>query len=284
VYTPPARKRDMKLLAISDLHVGYADNRQALSTMTPRPDDWLIVGGDLGETFDHVRFVFDTLGPRFKRLVWVPGNHELYVDPRGEIPEPRGEARYFAYIELCRSYGVLNPEDEYPVWQGEGGPHLICPLFLLYDYSFRPDEVPVEFAVEWAAQHGIAAADEILLDPRPYPNRPAWCHARVAKTEARLAAAPDIPKVLINHFPLRQDLVTLPRVPRFSPWCGTRKTTDWHTRFGARVVVNGHLHVRRTTILDGVRFEEVSFGYPRERRHPRPIDDYVKQILPHPEV
>jgi 3',5'-cyclic AMP phosphodiesterase CpdA len=273
----------MKLLAISDLHVGFPDNRAAVASMKPRPDDWLILGGDLGETFDHLHFVLDALGPRFKKLVWVPGNHELYVDPHGPPGEPRGADRYARYVELCRAAGVLTPEDPYPVWQGEGGPHLIAPMFLLYDYTFRPDDVPVEEAVAWAAAERISAADEVLLDPSPYPSRQAWCHARVKETEARLAAAPDLPKVLINHFPLRQDLVFLPRVPRFSPWCGTRRTTDWHRRFGARVVVQGHLHVRCTTERDGVRFEEVSFGYPRDRRPGRTIDEYVKQILPHPE-
>jgi len=273
----------MKLLAISDLHVGFPDNRAAVAAMRPRPDDWLILGGDLGETFDHLRFVLDTLGPRFRRLVWVPGNHELYVDPQAGPAEPRGVERYARYVELCRSQGVLTPEDPYPVWEGEGGPHLIVPMFLLYDYTFRPDDVPVERATDWAAEHGIAAADEIMLDPAPHPDRSAWCHARVDETEARLAAAPDMPKVLINHFPLRQDLVFLPRVPRFSPWCGTRRTTDFHRRHGARVVVQGHLHVRRTVFVDGVRFEEVSFGYPRDRRPGATIDDLVKQILPDPE-
>ena len=46
---------------------------------------------------------------------------------------------------------------------------------------------------------------------------------------------------------------------------------------GARAVVYGHLHIPRTTWYDGVRFEEVSLGYPREWRarggpgRPRPI-------------
>ncbi|MDI1450259.1 metallophosphoesterase [Polyangium sp. 6x1] len=273
----------MKLLAISDLHVGFPDNHAAVASLGARPDDWLVLGGDLGETFEHVRFVLDTLAPRFRKLVWVPGNHELYVPPHAPPGEPRGAARYARYVELCRERGVLTPEDPYPVWEGEGGAHLIVPMFLLYDYTFRPDDVPVSDAVAWAAEHGIAAADEFLLDPAPFSSRQAWCHARVAETEARLRAAPGLPKVLINHFPLRQDLVFLPRVPRFSPWCGTRKTTDWHVQFDARVVVQGHLHVRRTVHVDGVRFEEVSYGYPRERRGDRPIDAYVKQILPTPE-
>lgn len=274
----------MKLFAISDLHVGHPPNREAVLSMRPRPDDWLILGGDLGETFEHLTFVLETLRPRFRQLVWLPGNHELYVHPSDDPREPRGEARYLEYVKVCREAGVLTPEDPYPVWQGEGGPHLIVPMFLLYDYTFRPDDVPVELAVAWAAEAGIAAADEVYLDPRPYPSRTAWCHARVAATEARLSAAPDMPKVLVNHFPLRQDRVILPRVPRFSPWCGTRKTTDWAERFGASVVVNGHLHVHHATRIDGIRFEEVSFGYPRERRPGRTIEDYVAQILPHPEA
>lgn len=274
----------MKLWAISDLHVGFAENRRLVATIEPRPDDWLIVGGDLGENLDHVKYVFDTLGPRFAKLIWVPGNHELWVDPGAAANEPRGEARYQMYVDHCRQSGVISPEDPYVEWTGEGGRHLLVPMFLLYDYSFRPDHIPVENAIEWAAEDGIVAGDEVLLDPHPHASRAAWCHARVALTEKRLSEAPNLPKVLINHFPLRQDTVLLPRVPRFLPWCGTRRTTDWHIRFGASTVVHGHLHVRRTCHVDGVRFIDVSFGYPRERRGDRPVDDYVRPILPNPEA
>ena len=273
----------MKLWAISDLHVGFSENRRQLETVTARPDDWLIVGGDLGENLDHVKFVFDTLGPRFAKLIWVPGNHELWVDPRAPASDPRGEARYWMYVDHCRRSGVLCPEDPYVEWTGEGGRHLLVPMFLLYDYSFRPDEIPVENAIEWAAEAGIVAGDEVMLDPSPHAGRAEWCHARVSLTEKRLSEAIDLPTVLINHFPLRQDIVLLPRVPRFIPWCGTRKTNDWHRRYRASIVVHGHLHVRRTCRVDGVPFVDVSFGYPRERRGDRPIDDYIRPILPIPE-
>jgi predicted phosphodiesterase len=47
----------------------------------------------------------------------------------------------------------------------------------------------------------------------------------------------------------------------------------------AEVVVYGHLHIPRTTYYDGVRFEEVSMGYPREwsRRSKQPMP---KKVLP----
>jgi hypothetical protein len=39
-----------RLLAISDLHVGYPENRALLDGLRPSdPDDWLIVAGDVGE-------------------------------------------------------------------------------------------------------------------------------------------------------------------------------------------------------------------------------------------
>lgn len=272
----------MKLFAISDLHVGHPKNRAALAELTPRPDDWLILGGDLGETEAHLRLVLETTISKFKQLIWVPGNHELYVLPSGQ-GEPRGQDRYLHFVALCRSYGVITPEDPYVLWDGEGGPHLVAPLFLLYDYSFRPDHIAESEAVQWAADSDVICTDEYLLDPHPYERRQDWCSARVAATEARLTAAgSEHPTVLINHFPLREELVRLRRIPRFSIWCGTRRTHDWHLRFRARVVVSGHLHIPRTDWIDGVRFEEVSFGYPYQRPRGQDMDHSLRQILPEP--
>lgn len=75
----------------------------------------------------------------------------------------------------------------------------------------------------------------------------------------------------INHFPLRQSHAVLPRIPRFVLWCGTRRTDDWHVRFRARAVIYGHLHIPRTHEEAGVVFQEVSLGYPRQRRF-RPLE------------
>jgi hypothetical protein len=63
-------------------------------------------------------------------------------------------------------------------------------------------------------------------------------------------------------------------------WCGTSRTEDWHTRFRARAVVSGHLHFRTTLFRHGVRFEEVSLGYPRDWRQTRGIGWYLREILP----
>lgn len=272
----------MNLLAISDLHLGHHLNREALKLIEPQPKSWLILAGDIGETEAELAEAFTLLRRRFARLIWVPGNHELWTtdDAPGSPQATRGQARYAALIALARSFGVLTPEDPYPIWPGSERPIVVAPMFLLYDYSFRPDNVTRDGVVEWAAADGIISADETLLDPAPYPDRDAWCAARATKTAARLAALPnDHATVLVNHYPLQQTHALLPSMPRFAPWCGTRLTESWHSRFRAVAVVYGHLHARRSFEQDSVQFHEVSLGYPQQWDQREPIDTYLRVIL-----
>ncbi|GAC1573830.1 MAG: metallophosphoesterase [Polyangiales bacterium] len=271
----------VKLYAISDLHVGHRENRALLSELRAAPEDWLILGGDLAERVEDVESVFDAVNPRFARVLWVPGNHELWTVSATDRDGERGEAKYRQLIESCRKRGVLTPEDPYPLWPGEGPPVVLVPMFLLYDYSFRPAEVRREDAIAWAGEHGIRCTDEELLHPDPYSTLDAWCDARVTETTRRLEGIPkDHSTVLINHFPLRKAHARLPAVPRFSLWCGTTQTEDWHLRYRARAVVYGHLHIPRTHIEDGTAFEEVSLGYPRQRAHRR--GPWLRQVWPRP--
>ncbi len=273
----------MKLYAISDLHLGYKVNRQALEALPLYPEDWLILAGDIGESMAHLRYALATLTPRFAQLLWVPGNHDLWTIS-SEDKALRGEEKYNQMVSLCRDYGVLTPEDPYTLWRGEGKPALLAPLFLLYDYSFRPHDIPEEKAVAWAEETQVVCTDEFLLHPDPYPSRSAWCAARCEYTEKRLqeALSTTTPFILINHFPLRESLVRLKRIPRFSLWCGTQRTADWHVRFPTSVGVYGHLHMRATDYQDGVRFEEVSLGYPKHWYQDKGIQGYLREILPGP--
>ena len=268
----------MKLYAISDLHLGHAVNRQALEALPEHPDDWLILAGDVGETAAHLNYALQILTGRFAKVIWTPGNHDLWTLP-GAADGPRGQAKYRLLVEICRHYGVLTPEDPYAEWPGAGPPAVLAPTFVLYDYTFRPDHVPAHRALAWAAQSGVVCADEELLYPDPFPTRAAWCAARCHYTEARLAAVPpEKPIILINHFPLRNDLAVLPRIPRFSIWCGTRRTESWPERYPIRLAVYGHLHIRNSLQRDGVRYEEVSLGYPRQWDQDFGLAGYLREI------
>jgi len=273
-----------KLLAVSDLHVGYAQNREVVAALRPAsPGDWLLVAGDVGELTSHIEWALRTLAGRFASVIWVPGNHELWTHPR-DSSQLRGEPRYQHLVQLCQSLGVLTPEDPYPVWEGAGGPVTIAPLFLLYDYTFRPAGAQTKAdGLARARAAGVMCSDEVMLHPDPYPSREAWCQARLDESERRLAARdPGLPTILVNHFPLTRQPTRVLRFPEFAQWCGTAATADWHVRFNAAAVVYGHLHIPRTTWQDDVRFEEVSYGYPREWQPRGPAPGPPRQILPPP--
>ena len=271
-----------RLLAVSDLHVGYPQNRAIADRLQPVTDsDWLIVAGDVGERAADVERVLATLSQRFATVVWVPGNHELWTHG-GDPVRLRGEERYLHLVAVCRSLGVLTPEDPYPAWPGPDGPVMIVPLFVLYDYTFRPEgAASAAEGLERAHAAGVVSSDERLLHPDPYPTREAWCRDRLDKTERRLAELPPaVPTVLVNHFPLVREPTAVLRYPVFAQWCGTVRTADWPTRYRAQAVVYGHLHIPRTTWHDGIRHEEVSLGYPREWKRRTAPPAIPRQILP----
>ena len=261
----------MRLYAVADVHLSYPENRAVVAGFPERPDDWLALVGDVGNQAEHLHETLELLRPRFARVLWVPGNHDLWTHPSD--PEPlRGEARYRRLVEICRSYDVLTPEDPYAECELGGERLVVAPLFLLYDYSFRPSGETKDEALAAARRERSFCADELYLHPDPHRSREAWCRARVDYTERRLAELPATRRtVLVAHFPLRRDVVRLPLIPRFSPWCGTTLTEDWHVRFRAAAVVSGHLHVPGTLWRDGVPFSEVSLGYPEQwSRRPHP--------------
>ncbi|HEY3753659.1 MAG TPA: metallophosphoesterase [Pseudonocardiaceae bacterium] len=270
------------LLAISDLHVTHAGNREIIEGIQPHhDDDWLIVAGDVAESVDAIEWALDLLAGRFAKVIWTPGNHELWTvdsDPGA----PRGVRRYELLVDLCRRLGVVTPEDDYPIWETDEESFVVAPLFLLYDYSFRDPGTSLADAMEYAYSTGLVFSDERVLYPDPFASRQEWCAHRVASTERRLAALPeDLRTVLVTHFPLHRGPTTMLRHPHLAMWCGTELTADWHLRFRAVAAVYGHLHIPVTLEYDGVRFEEVSLGYPREwRSRPNRPADPLRSILP----
>jgi 3',5'-cyclic AMP phosphodiesterase CpdA len=272
-----------KLFAISDLHVSHRENRLLAESLWPHSaDDWLIVAGDIAERCEDVLGVLKLLASRFAKVIWSPGNHELWT--LAEDPcTLRGQERYLHLVETCRTLGIVTPEDPYPVWDDEDGPVAVAPLFTLYDYSFRvPEAATKEEALRRARSAGVVCTDEYLLHPDPYPGRDDWCRDRVAYTERRLGDLdPLLRTVLVNHWPLLRHPTRILRYPDFAQWCGTQLTADWHLLFRAKAVVYGHLHIPRVSWHNGTRFEEVSVGYPREWRT-RPSREPLRQILPLP--
>lgn len=270
------------LLATSDLHVTHSGNKEVVEGIRPQhDDDWLIVAGDVAESVDAIEWGLRLLAGRFAKVVWTPGNHELWTVSK-DPAAARGVARYEQLVELCRGLGVVTPEDEYPVFETDDESFVVAPLFLLYDYTFRAPGTSLEEAMRHAYSTGLVFTDEQVLYPDPFPTRQDWCLDRVRQTASRLNAIPDDRRtVLVSHFPLHRGPTKLLRHQHLAMWCGTELTADWHVRYRAAAAVYGHLHIPLTLEFDGVRFEEVSLGYPREwSRRPTQPPRPVRSILP----
>jgi 3',5'-cyclic AMP phosphodiesterase CpdA len=271
------------LWAISDLHTGHTGNKPVTESLHPStPDDWLIVAGDVAERTDEIHWSLDLLRKRFAKVIWVPGNHELWTTNRDPM-QIFGKARYDYLVNMCDEMGIITPEHPFPVWTEAGGPATIVPMFLLYDYTFLPQGAATKAeGLAIARERNVVGTDEFLLSSEPYATRDAWCRNRVAYTRKRLEDLDWMtPTVLVNHFPLVREPCDAMFYPEFSLWCGTTATADWHTRYNAICSVYGHLHIPRTTWYDDVRFEEVSVGYPREWRRRKPYR-WLRQVLPDP--
>lgn len=269
------------LWAVSDLHVGYAENRPFLDSVCPHTDgDWLIVAGDVADRFDQIVDTLRSFRERFETVIWTPGNHELWTLP-GDAADARGEARYSRLVNALRNVGITTPEDPYPTWQSLDGPVTIAPLFLLYDYTFRPSGTASTAEALAAAEAAeVLCTDEVLLHADPYPSREAWCEARIAYTRERLdALSPDTRTVLVNHWPLVRQPTRRLRYPEFALWCGTERTADWPERYRAEAVVYGHLHIPVTDMIGGVPHHEVSLGYPHEWDRPGAFARRVVRVL-----
>ena len=212
----PSRNRPT-LWAISDLHTGHTGNKPVTESLYPSsPDDWLIVAGDVAERTDEIRWSLDLLRKRFAKVIWVPGNHELWTTGKDPM-QVFGRARYDYLVQMCDEMGIVTPEHPFPVWTDEGGPATIVPMFLLYDYTFLPAGAATKSeGLAIARENNVVATDEFLLSSEPYATKDAWCRDRLSHTRKRLEDLDwMMPTVLVNHFPLVREPCGILAVVRY---------------------------------------------------------------------
>ena len=118
----------MRVFAISDLHLDYAVNREWLQQL-PRHaynDDVLILAGDVSDRLTLLEDAFKVLTERFAAVLFVPGNHDLWVN-RESLQH--SFEKLDAVLAATREHGVRT--DIYRM-----GELAIVPLLGWYDYSF----------------------------------------------------------------------------------------------------------------------------------------------------
>ena len=201
----PGRPTSARTLwAVSDLHIAAPGNRELVEELVvpQHPGDWLIVAGDVAEKTNTILGMLSDLNDRFAKVIWVPGNHELFSRPKDTV---HAEQKYAELVAGCRAMGVLTPEDPYPKFAGR----TIVPMFTLYDHSWRDPRTSVKHALLAAEGNGVMFTDQVAI--APYVDVPLWCQERLGYTVRRLSQTTG-PTVLVNHWPLVRDWNS-PRLP-----------------------------------------------------------------------
>src|ERR1700724_1847105 len=133
----------MRVFAISDLHVEHAENDRwvsGISTWDFR-SDVLICAGDVAQKAKLLGSAFGRLRHRFREVVYVPGNHELWVGGR---QEGSSIDKFHQVQALARDSGIHTEPLEFEKFS-------LVPLLAWYDHSYgEPGE---ELLQRWSDYH-----------------------------------------------------------------------------------------------------------------------------------
>lgn len=251
----------MRIFALSDLHIDHPDNRRWLGGLssTDHVDDALILAGDVSDNLASLAWCFATLAERFRRVMFVPGNHDLwaYRDPG----ETDSFDRLATVDRLASGHGVQTTP-----WITSD--LAIVPLHAWYDDSFgSPGTLLKERWSDYRACRWPPGMDTAAI-----------CRRMLAMNDVRRPAARQV--VTFSHFVPRPDLLL--RSERWAfldPVMGSIELDLQIRAIGSSMHVFGHSHRQVTLERDGVLYLNRALGYPTERGSDTPALQRIDHLL-----
>lgn len=245
------RTMGTRVFALSDIHVDYDINVQwlrALSNLDYR-DDILILAGDVTHKLPELANSLSALAKRFAKVLFVPGNHELWV--LGEGPERASLQKFADVVAVAAQSGVSMQSYRH-------GNVLITPLLGWYDYSFG--QPSAELYSMWMDYHACRW-------PPGFQPEDVAAHFTRMNRESDTDGARKI--ITFSHFLPRIDLLpshVSSRHRLLDPVLGSVRLEQQLRGIGSSMHVYGHSHINRSVILDGVTYINNALGYPGEER------------------
>ena len=226
-----------RVFCTSDVHVDQHGNiawAQGISS-TAYQSDTLVVAGDMGDTLNALRLGLRAFKSKFRRVVFTPGNHDLWVRPELEGKQfPDAVTKLFAVLALCDSLGV----DTAPVRLADDV--MIVPLFSWYNCAFdETDPRPGGLRYDKFSTWPCADAEVWRLMQRINAPRIA---AVVAATAAAPKAKPGAPPPVVitaSHFLPRAELQVPIGVPELVKAVGCKELDLQVAELNASVHVYG---------------------------------------------
>ena len=243
----------MRVFGISDLHADYAENREWIKAL-PRDEyaaDVLLLAGDISDDFALLQEVLATLRERFARVLFVAGNHDLWVHRGDYVCSLEKKAAVYslcAELEIDTERFSLQDVD-------------FVPLQSWYDFSFGKPDANLNRAwrdfraCQWPENLNDAQAVSAHFLAR---NEPALEMKRTGKT-----------LISCSHF-----LPTLALMPnwipesrrRVYPVLGSTALGEQIRRLRSDIHLYGHSHVNQALQLGATYYVNNAFATPKERR------------------
>jgi predicted phosphodiesterase len=239
----------MRIFALSDIHADYDVNAQWIASLSlaDYQDDVLILAGDVTDIRRLLDWCLSTLAKRFKKVLFVPGNHDLWV-----IREDREKNSLQKFDDVCAVVESSGASMQAFYERNVS----ILPLLTWYDYSFgEPSDELKSIWMDYRACRW----------PNGFTEKQITAHfAALSGKQTGLAGN----KVITySHFLPRIDLMPgfIPNTKRLLyPILGSAQLERQLRRLNPNIHVYGHSHVNRHVKIDGVSYINNAFGYPSE--------------------
>lgn len=241
----------MRVFALSDIHVDVETNARWVEGLSFQDyqDDVLILAGDISDLPRKLAACLEAFALRFMKVVYVPGNHDLWV-----LRGARGKNSFDKFEEvsaIATDCGVsMQPFRHKGV--------TLVPLLGWYDYSFgMPSKELLDTwmdfkACRWPEGVGVREISAYF----------------VQKNQLCVDGGGGA-TISFSHFVPRIDLMPeyIPLSARvLYPVLGSEILERQIRILGSQLHVYGHSHVNRNVSIDGVRYVNNAFGYPYEER------------------
>jgi predicted phosphodiesterase len=239
----------MRIFAISDLHLDYEQNQKWLQGLSASDfkNDILILAGDISDDLVLLELCFGELTRRFKSVLFVPGNHDLWV-----LRDKKFNNSFDKFHHICglaKDYNIALEAVHYDSLT-------IVPLLSWYDYSFgapceQIKQVWMDFkACDWGRNIDAGEITRFFLERND---------CALINQKATI--------ITFSHFLPRIDVMPdfIPSHLRYLyPVLGSSLIDAQVRQLGSNIHVYGHSHLNRNIIIDGIRYINNAFGYPGE--------------------
>ena len=239
----------MRVFAVSDIHIDYDANARWVADLSVADyqDDVLILAGDVTDKLRLLEWGLSTLAKRFEQVLFVPGNHELWV-----IRDDAAKGSLQKFDDVCNVVEASGASMQPFRRNGVS----ILPLLGWYDYSFG--EPTDELRAMWMDFRACRW-------PAGYTEGDVAAHF-AASNGGQTGVAGDT-VITYSHFLPRIDLMPsyIPNHHRLIyPVLGTTRLERQLRQLESSLHVYGHSHVNRHVTIDGVKYVNNAFGYPSE--------------------